>query len=137
MVKKIKDLKDYDSHVGPLEMKTLGVLSADEALSVTEVQSLLKKAGHDLAYTTVMTVLTRLHQKNHIQRNKEGRQFLYSLKTGKEQASHKLFNNVKEALFQKDRLVPILALLGEDGDLNKEELTELKNQINERLKELK
>ena len=46
--------------LGPLEMRVLGLLSPGEAASVAQVRGRLEVEGHGLAYTTVMTVLTRL-----------------------------------------------------------------------------
>ncbi len=60
---------------GALEAEVLSVLwSADEPLSPTDVQARL----HDeLAYTTVVTILTRLHDKGVASREKHGRSFRY------------------------------------------------------------
>jgi predicted transcriptional regulator len=66
------------SDIGPLELKVLGVLNTESHISVSDIQLKLKKQGHDLAYTTVMTVLVRLFNKELVVRQKEGRQFLYS-----------------------------------------------------------
>src|SRR5262245_53857086 len=60
---------------GALEAAVLAVLwDAEEPLSPTEVQSRLED---DLAYTTVMTILTRLHDKGVATREKRGRSFYY------------------------------------------------------------
>ena len=45
--------------------------------SVTEVADQLTAQKRPLAYTTVMTVLTRLWQKGYLARKQEGRAFLY------------------------------------------------------------
>lgn len=120
--------------VGPLEMKVMGILDERETRSVTDVQKLLKKAGDDLAYTTVMTVLTRLEKKGYLSREKSGRQFLYSLKGTKGKAPQNLLEKVRKALFQNERLKPILALLDTDKELSVEELRELRKQVDERLR---
>jgi predicted transcriptional regulator len=53
----------------------MGVLWArDEPLTATEVQNAV---GGDLAYNTVQTILTRLHEKNLLQREKAGRGHVY------------------------------------------------------------
>lgn len=47
--------------------------------SVGEVLQALNAArDRELAYTTVMTVLTRLHEKGYLTREKEGRHFRYA-----------------------------------------------------------
>jgi predicted transcriptional regulator len=60
---------------GALEAEVLAVLwAADEPLSPTEVQTRLEE---DLAYTTVLTILTRLYDKGVATREKHGRSFHY------------------------------------------------------------
>lgn len=59
-------------------------LWAHGARSVSEVlQALNAEDGHKpVAYTTVMTVLVRLHDKGYLSREKEGRRFRYAAKFG-------------------------------------------------------
>ena len=61
---------------GELEDEVLAVLwAADAPLIPSAVQAAI---GGDLAYTTVMTILVRLHDKGVIERTKVGRAFAYS-----------------------------------------------------------
>jgi predicted transcriptional regulator len=60
---------------GELESAVLAALwAAPEALVPAEVQGAI---GGDLAYTTVMTILVRLHDKGVIERSKVGRAYAY------------------------------------------------------------
>ncbi len=60
---------------GTLEQEILVLLSAAEvALTPAEVR---RGLGGDLAYTTVMTVLRRLHDKGFVQRERVGRAYAY------------------------------------------------------------
>jgi predicted transcriptional regulator len=60
---------------GELEAAVLAVLQAAEsALSPAEVRGRL---GGDLAYSTVVTILSRLHAKGLLDRRKAGRAFVY------------------------------------------------------------
>ena len=60
---------------GELEGEVLAALwAAPGPLVPAEVQSAV---GGDLAYTTVMTILVRLHEKGLIERQKSGRAFAY------------------------------------------------------------
>lgn len=62
--------------LGTLESEVLDVLwAADRPLTSAEV---LDRLDDQLAYTTVMTVLTRLWQKGLVDRRKSGRAFAYS-----------------------------------------------------------
>ncbi len=61
---------------GKLEIKVLGVLrTADAPVTAAWVQERLDAA---LAYTTVMTVLSRLLEKQAVTRVREGRSFVWS-----------------------------------------------------------
>jgi predicted transcriptional regulator len=60
---------------GELESAVLAVLhGAAEALTPSQVQQSL---GDDLAYTTVMTILARLHDKGVLDRERRGRAYAY------------------------------------------------------------
>lgn len=62
---------------GALEQEVLSCLAAaGRPLTVGEV---LADLGGDLAYTTVLTALTRLHAKGALRREPSGRAFAYSL----------------------------------------------------------
>jgi predicted transcriptional regulator len=122
------------SNVGPLELKVLGVLNTEANISVSDIQGVLKKQGHDLAYTTVMTVLVRLFDKDLVVREKEGRQFLYS-PAKKNSSPLKIFERMKTSLFGNEKLRPILGLLEADDGLSREELEELKRAVEIRLNE--
>ncbi|HEV3381045.1 MAG TPA: BlaI/MecI/CopY family transcriptional regulator [Trebonia sp.] len=61
---------------GELESVVLAVLQdAAGALSPAEVR---ERIGNDLAYTTVVTILSRLHVKGVLGRRKDGRAFRYA-----------------------------------------------------------
>jgi predicted transcriptional regulator len=63
--------------LGALESTVLEALSrAGEPLSVREMQARLQRKV-ELAYTTVLTVLDRLHEKHLVRRQKRGRAFYY------------------------------------------------------------
>lgn len=73
----VKRSKNVAGHrIGTLEAEVLGHLwDSTEPLSVREIASKLK--GRRRAYTTVMTVLTRLHEKGLAERVLSGRAYLY------------------------------------------------------------
>lgn len=57
--------------LGSLEAKVLGVLEKHEEASVREVVDALNEDDEDLAYTTVGTILDRLHEKDLVERTQE------------------------------------------------------------------
>jgi len=48
------------------------------AATVGGVRDALAASGHDLAYTTILTILARLYEKALVTRTKEGRHFRYT-----------------------------------------------------------
>lgn len=117
--------------LGPLEMRVLGLLRAGRPLAVADVKAELKRQNHAVAYTTVMTVLSRLHDKGLVVRQKDGHRFLYQPARATSGAKHRILERVRRSLFHTDRFQPIAHLV--ENDLSKSELEELKRLIEARL----
>lgn len=65
--------------LGPLERRVMARLWQAGAQSVAEVVDALNRSSErQLAYTTVMTILVRLHEKGFVTRHKEGRHYRYA-----------------------------------------------------------
>lgn len=62
---------------GQLEESILRLLGEHNELAVSEARELL---GSDLAHTTVMTALSRLHSKRLVDRERRGRSYVYTLR---------------------------------------------------------
>jgi predicted transcriptional regulator len=119
--------------LGPLEMQVLGLLDGAEPQSVADLRA---RVGKKLAYTTVMTVLARLHKKGLVVRVKDGPRFLYSPGARAPKVKGGIMSRVRQALFpdatgnQRER--PLLALV-EEEPLTDGELRELREAIDRRL----
>lgn len=124
-------------NLGPLEMKILGLIDEDEHVSVGELQERLRKVNEELAYTTVMTVVSRLFEKGVLSRRKESRAYLYSKGKRFKSGAGGFLAKVQNTLFRNDRLRPFLALLDGPSALSEDELKELKKKVDERLKKMK
>ncbi|MDZ7687196.1 MAG: BlaI/MecI/CopY family transcriptional regulator [Halobacteriales archaeon] len=57
--------------LGSLEAKVLGVLEEERRANVRDVVDKLNDGDEDLAYTTVGTILNRLHEKGLVERKEE------------------------------------------------------------------
>ena len=68
---------DISANLPELERQVFDVVRGGGRLSVNEVADKLTARERPLAYTTVMTVLTRLWHKGYLARHQEGRAFLY------------------------------------------------------------
>jgi predicted transcriptional regulator len=71
--------RDPEKVLGPLETEVMDVLwSAGQPMSVREVLARLNESRSEpLAYTTAMTVLARLAEKDILARVRDGRGFVY------------------------------------------------------------
>jgi predicted transcriptional regulator len=120
--------------LGPLEMRVLGLLEDREPRCVADIQQALQAEGHKLAYTTVMTVLKRLHDKGVIARVKQSRRYLYTTSSSTGAVKEGILTRIRQGLFRSNRLQPIVTLL-EHEDLSDEELLALRRVIDERLED--
>lgn len=79
---------DPDRIFGPLTGAALRLIWHDGDMSVgTAAERLRTQLGRPLAYTTVMTILTRLHEKGLLTRHKVGRQYVYGAAMSEAEAS--------------------------------------------------
>jgi BlaI family transcriptional regulator, penicillinase repressor len=120
--------------LGPLEMEVLGLVDKAGPSDVAAIQALLARKGSALAYTTVMTVLSRLHEKGALAREKQGKRFVYSAARGSAAIKTSMLKRLQSALFKGKGASPMVALLDAE-QLSSEELRELRRWVNARLRE--
>jgi predicted transcriptional regulator len=120
--------------LGPLEIRVLGLLRQDEPMSVADIRAQLEREGSELAYTTVMTVLTRLHQKGIAKRVREGNRYLYAPAAKTPKVLQGMLSRVRRALSASTRAEPFLTLL-ESENLSADELRALRRAIDKKLGE--
>jgi predicted transcriptional regulator len=93
---------------GSLEQTVLDtVADAGSALTPADVRDQL---GGDLAYTTVMTVLTRLTEKGVLVRQRSGRGYAYAAITDQAELAARQMSKVLDA--QEDRAAVLARFLG-------------------------
>jgi len=114
-------------------MQAVGLVEAHQPATVADIQKHLKQSGSDLAYTTVMTVLSRLEKKGVLTRRKEGKRFVYSVGRGAASLKTSLVARLRRALFRGESTGPIAALIDVD-ELSTDELRELRRKIDAKLR---
>lgn len=68
----------FEDVLGPLASAIVREVAARGEASVGDVVDGLRRAqGRELAYTTIMTVMGRLHEKGILVRERRGRQYIY------------------------------------------------------------
>ncbi len=123
----------------PLKITQLGDLEADVMSVVWEkdqatVQDVLDAlAPHRaLAYTTVMTVMTRLSEKGLLSREKAGRAFIYRPAVPQERAAGSLLQSLVRRLYDGATTKAIAQLLETEQDVDDAELERLEQLIRAR-----
>jgi predicted transcriptional regulator len=121
--KKGKDMT-RKKQFGELEDAILALFSQNNRpFSVKEIQKFL---GDQNAYTTIMTVMSRLHAKGVLSRTKEGRSYLYFLKTPRKTLA---FSTLKRKL-KLTRLSEVFSFFLQETDgVREEELEEIEAMI--------
>lgn len=114
----------------------LALLRGGDPTSVAALREQLAHEGSELAYTTVMTVLARLHKKGLLKRKRDGNRFLYSPAASAPRVLSSILTRVRRALSASDRAAPFLTLLEQD-EFSPDELRALRRAIDEKLKEQK
>ena len=103
--------------LGELQTVVMEILWQTSPLSVTDVEHQLQKK-REIAHTTVLTTLDRMHQKGFLLRQKQGKAFVYSPRYTKEEFERGVAQEVLSALlsqFAEPALSAFVELVGEDG----------------------
>ena len=115
------------------ELDIIEVLWRQGPSTVAEVREAL---DDDLAYNTVLTMLRVLEEKGHVARELEGRAHRYHPTVERAHASRSALERVTERLFGGSAAAVLLELVGRGG-LDDEELRQMRDLLDERLREEK
>lgn len=127
--------KGLELRLHELEATIMGVVWSRRltTFSVSDVLVILERE-REIAYTTVMTTLARLHDKGLLLRERDGKKYLYSPKLSREQF---LESTAREVLDGAVGGRQAMALLVEKvSEASAGELDELEAMIQQRRKEL-
>jgi predicted transcriptional regulator len=106
---------------GKLESEVLAALwAANEPLTPRDVQH---EVGGELAYTTVMTTLTRLCEKGAVTRRRAGRAYAYAPVLGQAETAAARMRELLDA--GEDREVVLARFVGSLSDADEQVLAEL------------
>ncbi|HEX7017301.1 MAG TPA: BlaI/MecI/CopY family transcriptional regulator [Patescibacteria group bacterium] len=106
------------NNLGPLERDILHIVWKQENASVKTVLAELTKKKQHLAYTTVMTILSRLVAKGVLRREKEGRLFLYKPAEKKQSFIRSLIHSTLATFVNRFGEEAITAFLEEAQDIS-------------------
>lgn len=116
--------------LGDLEQAVMDVLWSDPSSTGLTVREVLDRlTGRDLAYTTVMTVLSRLESKDLTTRERDGRAWRYLPAATREELTATAMRNSLDDLSSASRQAAILHFLAgaspDDLDLVREAMAEV------------
>jgi predicted transcriptional regulator len=120
-------------HPTELELEILKVLWRIGSATVRQVRDELA-AVRDLAYTTVMTVMTIMDGKGYVSRVKDGRSFVYRALYHEQKASKNMLQDVVDRVFGGSATAVMQHLL-ETSDLDDGELKQIRSLINRKARE--
>ncbi len=129
-----KPRKPERTALGELETEVMRVVWSLERATVPDVRKAIRWPK-PLAYTTVMTVLSRLVEKGLLEREKEGRFYVYAPRVGQEAIAGSALRGVVERFYDGLGKRAVAQLLSEDESLEEEDLAALERLIRERRKE--
>ncbi len=120
-------------HPTELELEILKVLWRIGPATVKQVREELATV-RDLAYTTVMTMMTILDGKGYVTRAKDGRSFIYEATYHEQKASKNMLQDVVDRLFGGSTKAVMQHLI-ETSELDEAELKQIRSLINRKARE--
>ena len=119
--------------LGDLESAVIETLWAESGLTVVQVEERLRR-GREIAHTTVLTTLDRMHRKGYLTREKQGKAFVYAPHFTREEFERAMAQEILGALignFAEPALSTFVDLVAEDSGA----LDQLEQLIREKRRE--
>lgn len=110
---------------GTLELEIMEFVWQQTWVTVREVQTVLNRRDHSLAYTTVMTILGRLYEKGWLISEKRGRAHYYRAKFTVAETEAVVVGDMMRALLQNFGDLAITQFVKELDDLDPTQLERL------------
>ncbi|MHC5110730.1 MAG: BlaI/MecI/CopY family transcriptional regulator [Planctomycetota bacterium] len=120
--------KQYE--LGDAELEVLNTLWSEGPSTVRAVLQSLKDRGRALAYTTVLTFLTRLEQKGFVKSDKSGVAYVYKPLVTRDRIRRSRISELVSQLYD-GAAGPLVLQLVRQQKLSKDELTELHKLVDE------
>lgn len=119
-----------DETLGRLETDIMRLVWQSEQVSVRDIYERLR-IDRDIAYTTVMTVMTRLYEKGMLDRDKVDRAYLYRAREARLKVANRFMRKLVSMFFNGNSDEALAALLDVNDDLSVGELEAMKKKLAE------
>ena len=120
--------------LGDLQLRIMQLLWAHREATVSAIHSALQDR-HELAYTTVATMLRKMEVRGLVRHRAEGRTFVYQPAVPEETVTRSMADHLVDRLFEGS-LTDVVSHLLSTREVSRDELTELERLIAERKREL-
>jgi predicted transcriptional regulator len=120
-------------HPTDLELEILKVLWAQGPCTVKQLQEGLS-ASRELAYTTVVTMLTIMASKGFVRKRRQGGGHVYEPLVQRQEASSGMLQDLVARVYDGSTLAVVQSLL-DAADIDAEELAEIRRLVNRKAKE--
>ena len=117
-----------------LELEILKILWRDGEATVRQVKKQLSNF-RELAYTSVMTMMTIMTEKGYLKRSKKANCYIYKPQITEQETTRGMLGDVVDRLFDGSATAAMVNLL-ETGDIDKAELAQLRKLITRKGKEV-
>lgn len=114
--------------LGSAELEVLKALWESGPGTVRQVLESLHRRGRKVAYTTVLTVLTRLEQKGYVASDKSGVAYVYRAKVSRERVAGSRLKAMVQQLYD-GAAAPLVLQLMQSETFTAEELDQLQRLI--------
>jgi len=114
--------------LGEAELQVLRILWDRGACTVRDVLEALHETGRKVAYTTVLTTLTRLEQKKCVSSNKSGMAYVYRARVSRDRIVESRVRSLAQQLFD-GAPGSLVAPLLESGRFTPEEIAQFRELI--------
>ncbi|MFP4249855.1 MAG: BlaI/MecI/CopY family transcriptional regulator [Armatimonadota bacterium] len=126
------DKRGIEQALGQLEAQVMeAVWDAGEPVCVEDVRSRLEEQGKDAAYTTIMTTMSRLHDKDLLDREQRGRAYYYVPALSRSELSDNVTRRVIDGLLSSFAEPAISYFVEAVGDEDPDRLDMLADVIEE------
>jgi predicted transcriptional regulator len=118
----------HESDLGSAELEVLRTLWDGGPATVREVMNDLHRQGRRLAYTTVLTFLSRLEQKGYVASDRSGVAYVYRPTVTRDKVSRSRLTHLLDELYD-GAAGPLVLQLVRDGKFTTDEIATLQRLI--------
>ena len=116
------------------ELEILKILWKDSPQTVRSIREQLDDSGRACAHTSVITMLNIMYDKGYLDKNKEGKSYLFWPVVSETDVSQKMLGDMVARVFDGSAKSLVLNLI--DGEkIEQSELLELRKLINQKVRE--